>query len=88
MSDVSPSASSPLSLMDLRPGEGGTVLGFAPGLAEYRRRLMAMGLTPGTPFTVTRVAPLGDPVQLRVRQSALTLRKDEAAMLRIERTPG
>ncbi|WP_407275769.1 ferrous iron transport protein A [Halothiobacillus sp. DCM-1] len=76
-----------LSLMDLRPGDQGKVLGFAPGQAEYRRRLMAMGLTPGTPFTVTRVAPLGDPVQLQVRQSALTLRKDEAAMLRIDRVP-
>lgn len=74
-----------LTLMDLRPGEGGKVLGFAPGQAEYRRRLMAMGLTPGTVFTVTRVAPLGDPMQIQVRQSALTLRKDEAVMLRIER---
>ncbi len=74
------------TLMDLRPGDRGKVLGFAPGAAEYRRRLMAMGLVPGTVFTVTRVAPLGDPVQLQVRQSALTLRKDEAAMLRIERS--
>ncbi len=77
--------SAPITLMDLKPGEQGVVQGFAPGDADYRRRLMAMGLTPGTPFSVTRVAPLGDPIQLRVRNSALSLRKDEAALLRITR---
>ena len=74
-----------ITLLDLRPGDGGVVKGFAPGNADYRRRLMAMGLTPGTQFTVTRLAPLGDPIQLQVRNSALTLRKDEAQLLRIER---
>lgn len=77
--------SAPITLMDLKPGEQGVVQGFAPGDADYRRRLMTMGLTPGTPFSVTRVAPLGDPIQLRVRNSALSLRKDEAALLRITR---
>lgn len=74
-----------ISLLDFKPGDGGIVKGFAPGNADYRRRLMAMGLTPGTRFTVTRLAPLGDPIQLQVRNSALTLRKDEAQLLRIER---
>ena len=61
-----------ITLLDLKPGDGGVVKGFAPGNADYRRRLMAMGLTPGTRFTVTRLAPLGDPIQLQVRNSALT----------------
>ncbi|HQT42955.1 MAG TPA: FeoA family protein [Halothiobacillus sp.] len=74
-----------VTLLDLKPGDSGIVKGFAPGNADYRRRLMAMGLTPGTPFTVTRLAPLGDPIQLQVRHSALTLRKDEATLLRIVR---
>lgn len=78
-------ADAPITLLDLKPGDGGIVKGFAPGDADYRRRLMAMGLTPGTRFTVTRLAPLGDPIQLQVRNSALTLRKDEARLLRIER---
>ncbi len=78
-------AETTVSLLDFKPGESGIVKGFAPGHADYRRRLMAMGLTPGTRFTVTRLAPLGDPIQLSVRQSALTLRKDEAQLLRIER---
>lgn len=74
-------------LADMAPGEQGLVKGFVKGEADYRRRLMVMGLTPGTPFTVVRVAPLGDPVQIRVRDSSLTLRKDEARALRIERAP-
>lgn len=74
-----------LTMMDLKPGDAGVVKGFAPGNADYRRRLMAMGLTTGTPFSVTRVAPLGDPIQLKVRNSALTLRKEEAKLLRIAR---
>ena len=43
-----------------------------------------MGLTPGTEFTVTRVAPLGDPVEILVRGFKLSLRKDEAAALVVE----
>ncbi|WP_156521195.1 FeoA family protein [Halothiobacillus diazotrophicus] len=74
-----------IHLTMLKAAERGIVRGFAPGDAHYRRRLMAMGLTPGTAFTVTRLAPLGDPIQIEVRNSALTLRKDEAMMLRIDR---
>lgn len=77
-----------ISLMALKPGERGVVLGFVKGgNADYRRRLMAMGLVPGTHFTVTRLAPLGDPIQLQVRDSALTLRRDEAHLLRIALAP-
>ncbi|HUX82790.1 MAG TPA: FeoA family protein [Halothiobacillus sp.] len=77
-----------LSLMTLLPGDEGIVLGFVKGGdLDYRRRLMAMGLVPGTRFSVTRLAPLGDPIQLKVRDSALTLRKDEAHQLRIGRAP-
>ena len=50
----------------------------------YKKKLLAMGLTPGTEFTVTRVAPLGDPVEILVRGFKLSLRKDEAAALVIE----
>lgn len=84
MSDDGQAGEKP-SLADLRVGERGRVLGFAKGEAGYRRRLLAMGLTPRTEFSVTRVAPLGDPVELRVRGSTLTLRKHEALVLRIER---
>jgi ferrous iron transport protein A len=42
-----------------------------------------MGLTPGTHFTVTRQAPLGDPVEIEVRGFKLSLRKGEAAALQV-----
>ncbi|APZ44693.1 ferrous iron transport protein A [Acidihalobacter ferrooxydans] len=74
-----------MTLAELKVGETGKVLGFDKSEAVYRRRLLAMGLTPRTEFTVVRVAPLGDPVEIRVRGSALALRKDEARALRIER---
>lgn len=43
------------------------------------RRLMEMGVLPGTRVTVVRVAPLGDPIQLRLRSYSLSIRRREAA---------
>ena len=45
-----------------------------------------MGLTPGTEILVTRLAPLGDPVEVEVRGYSLSLRKNEAEVLRVQRT--
>jgi ferrous iron transport protein A len=45
-----------------------------------------MGLTPGTPFSITRFAPMGDPMEIKIRGFSLTLRRDEAAALLIEKT--
>lgn len=50
-----------------------------------KKKLLAMGFTPGTVFSVTRFAPLGDPVEIRVRKFALTLRKGEAMALLVEK---
>ena len=47
------------------------------------RRLMEMGLLPGTAVRVVRVAPLGDPIELRVRNYALSLRRAEAANIAV-----
>lgn len=71
-------------LADLQPGDRGRVLGFHAGDRAYRQKLLAMGLTPNAEFVVVRYAPMGDPIQLRVRQTDLCLRKEEAAMLKIE----
>jgi ferrous iron transport protein A len=75
-------------LTDLAVGERGRILGFARGDREYRQRLLAMGLIPGTEFVLVRLAPLGDPVELRVRETSVSLRKGEAAVLKVERLPG
>ena len=74
------------SLRDLRAGERGTVTGYAGDSQRFRARLLAMGLTPGCEVTVLRVAPLGDPMEVRVRGYLLSVRKAEAATISIEKS--
>jgi ferrous iron transport protein A len=74
-----------ITLKEMSPGDRGRVQGFEEGGRAYRRKLLSMGLTPGAELHVVRVAPMGDPVEVRVRGTSLTLRKDEAAALRMER---
>jgi ferrous iron transport protein A len=49
-------------------------------------RLREMGLLPGTPITLIRTAPLGDPLEIKVRGYNLTLRKTEADHVMVEPT--
>ena len=74
-----------MGLKNLVIGDLGKIVGFEPTGRAYRKKLLAMGLTPGTEFSVTRFAPLGDPVEIKLRGFALTLRKDEASVLQIEK---
>ena len=74
-----------MKLGELEVGDGGRITGFEEGGRGYRKKLLAMGLTPGTDFSVTRVAPMGDPVEIAVRGFKLSLRKDEAAVVRVEK---
>ncbi|MFM1944358.1 MAG: hypothetical protein RI897_3340 [Verrucomicrobiota bacterium] len=48
---------------------------------ESRLRLMELGLIVGTPIEVIRSAPLGDPLEIKVRGSHLTLRRHEADLI-------
>ena len=75
----------PLRLKNLAVGDSGKIIGFDSAGKAYRKRLLAMGLTPGTKFSITRFAPMGDPVEIKLRGFSLTLRKDEAAILLIEK---
>ncbi len=68
-------------LQDLPVGSVARVTGYQATARPYRRKLLAMGLTKGTEFTVVRRAPLGDPIEIRVRGFSLSLRKDEANAL-------
>jgi ferrous iron transport protein A len=56
------------------------------GDRAFRRRLMELGLVPGTRVEVKAVAPLGDPLELLVRGASLSIRRADAALVRI--TPG
>ena len=72
------------TLADLQVGNRATVVGYDRSNTVYRRKLLAMGLTKGTDFTVNRVAPLGDPIEIAVRGFHLSLRRDEATALLVE----
>jgi ferrous iron transport protein A len=74
-----------MGLKNLVIGDLAKIVGFEPTGRAYRKKLLAMGLTPGTEFSVTRFAPMGDPVEIKLRGFALTLRKDEASVLQIEK---
>lgn len=76
----------PLRLADLPAGAVGRVVGHDARSRSYRRRLLAMGLVPGAEFRVVRRAPLGDPVEIEVLGSLLSLRAGEAAGLEVEVT--
>ena len=73
-------------LDELALNEEAYVVGFsADSDAGYRRQLMRMGVLPNTRIRITRVAPLGDPMELTVRGYRLTLRRAEAAVIQVER---
>jgi len=72
-------------LQELSPNDQGRVTGYSKGTSDYRRRLLALGVTPGVLFQVTRVAPLGDPIEIRVRGSSISVRKEEARILMVEK---
>jgi len=76
--------SSPKRFAMLHRGDRARVLGFGPMPEYYRNRLLSLGLTPGTEFTVARDAPLGDPVQINLRGFRLSVRRAEAAELLVQ----
>lgn len=53
------------------------------GEGELRCRLLDMGLIPRTAVEVRKVAPMGDPIEIRIRGYELTIRKDDAAKIEI-----
>lgn len=53
------------------------------GSGAVARRLMEMGVVPGAPVSVIRIAPLGDPMQIRVRGYHLALRRMEAQTITV-----
>jgi Fe2+ transport system protein FeoA len=53
--------------------------------AALRSRLLELGMTPGTDVSIVRVAPLGDPIEVKVRGYRLTLRKKDAALINCQK---
>ncbi|OPY13821.1 MAG: Transcriptional regulator MntR [Syntrophus sp. PtaB.Bin138] len=72
-----------VSLKDLKPGQKGKVLKIKVR-GETSRRIVEMGVTPGAVVEVERIAPLGDPIDIKVKGYHLSLRKEEAEGVEIE----
>ena len=72
------------TLNDLTPGQSGTILSVGNQSGAVKRRLVDMGLTPGTQVKVTKIAPLGDPLEVSLRGYELSLRKADADMIEVE----
>lgn len=70
-------------LSDVQPGAKGRIA-FVSGKGPLRHRLIEMGVTSDTRFEVVRVAPLGDPIEIRIRGYNLSLRRSEAEHVEVE----
>lgn len=70
--------------LDLLPLGREAVITAVGGAGALRCRLLDMGLIPKTAVRVEKVAPLGDPIELRVRGYALSLRKEDARSIQVE----
>jgi len=75
------SAEIPLSA--LTKGASATIRSY-PKAGTSFLRLREMGVLPGTAVTLVRVAPLGDPIEIKIRGYHLTLRKSEAEHVLVE----
>jgi DtxR family Mn-dependent transcriptional regulator len=74
-----------IPLHELKAGQKGVVVRVG-GKGPARRRMMDMGLVPGSDVEVVRVAPLGDPIEFTVKGYSLSLRKSEAKAITVEVT--
>ena len=72
------------SLASLRPGQSGTVRALHHALqGQGRRRLMDLGLTPGTTVLAERAGLFRDPVAYRIRGTLIAIRRDQAGFILI-----
>ncbi|MEA3339734.1 MAG: FeoA family protein, partial [Chloroflexota bacterium] len=74
---------SQIPLHELKTGQRGVVVRVS-GKGPAKRRMMDMGLVPGSEVKVVRVAPLGDPIEFTVKGYNLSLRKSEASNIQVE----
>ena len=72
-----------MTLREVRIGQTCTVKRIH-GEGALKRRIMDMGITKGTQIYVRKVAPLGDPVEITVRDYELSIRKGDAELIEVE----
>ncbi len=70
-------------LSNLKPGQKGKVIKVG-GSGSTHRRILDMGVVPGSEIEVERVAPLADPIEFKLLGYHLSLRKEEAQNIHVE----
>jgi len=68
-------------LGQMKIGEKAKIKGYEKKGEQYREKLLSMGLTKGAEVTLLKLAPMGDPVEILIRDFKLSLRKEEAEIL-------
>jgi len=74
-----------MTLADVAPSGRCRVVGAAEENRDFQSRLYALGLFPGAVVDVLHVAPLGDPLQVKVGHTLISIRKKEANLVRVEK---
>lgn len=77
-----------IKISDLEIGDSAMITGYEKKPGPYREKILSMGLTKGTRFTLKKKAPMGDPLEIEILGYKLSLRKDEADILKIEKVKG
>ena len=73
------------NISECQVGDSLVLTGYNEQKSNYRLKLLAMGLVPGTTFTLSKRAPMGDPIELTFRGSAISLRVEEAKILQLQK---
>ena len=72
-----------MTIDDLKIGQSGTISKVG-GEGALRLRFLDMGLIPGTKVLLQKVAPMGDPIQIRLRGYELTIRREDARQIALK----
>ena len=72
------------TLDEIEVGESATIRKIG-GKGAIRRRMIDMGAVRGTSVEIIKVAPLGDPIEVKIKGYNLTLRQNEAAQIEVEK---
>jgi len=80
---VSPAPARPVAMGKLSPGSRARVV-ETRGTGRHQRRMLDMGLVPGAEVSVLRTAPLGDPVEYRIKGAAVSMRRSDANTVLVE----
>ena len=71
-------------LSDLKIGQRAKVLGIHMDKPEVRRHLLDMGITKGTEILIKKIAPMGDPIDISLRDYELCIRKTDLSKIEVE----